>query len=113
MDPQQIMSRLRALFGSFHPVQIASLVAAFIMVVAIIVGSAWWVNAPTYALLFSDMEPETAGEIVTRLKTMKVAYQLDEGGRVNGTVQTGDIPKAATAPVGHVQGGAQAGQNRL
>jgi flagellar M-ring protein FliF len=81
MDVQPIMSRLKALLSSFHPAQLASLVGAFLLVVGIVVGSAYWVNTPTYALLFSDMEPETAGEIVTRLKTMKVAYQLDEGGR--------------------------------
>jgi flagellar M-ring protein FliF len=81
MDPQQIMSRVTALLSSFHPAQLASLVGAFVLVVGIVAGSAWWVNSPTYVLLFSDMEPEAAGEIVTRLKTMKVSYQLDEGGR--------------------------------
>ena len=79
MDPQQIMSRLKELFSSFHPAQLASLVGAFLLVVGVVVGSAWWVNAPTYGLLFSDMDPETASEIVTRLKTLKVSYQLDAG----------------------------------
>jgi hypothetical protein len=38
MDPQQIMSRLKVLFRSFHPAQLASLVAAFVLVVGIVVG---------------------------------------------------------------------------
>src|SRR5687767_1681178 len=81
MDPQQIMSRLKVLFASFHPAQLASLVAAFVLVVGIVIGSAWYLNTPSYGLLFSDMDPETAGEIVARLKTLKVSYQLDAGGR--------------------------------
>jgi flagellar M-ring protein FliF len=57
------------------------LATSFVLVVGIVAGSAWYLNAPTYALLFSDMDPETAGQIVTRLKTLKVPYQLDAGGR--------------------------------
>src|SRR3954466_3794827 len=58
-----------------------SLGAAFVAVVAIIGGSAGVVKKPTYALLFADMDAETAGQIVTKLKTMKVPYQLDPGGK--------------------------------
>src|SRR5215216_5903992 len=81
MDPQQILSRLKTLTSSFTPGQLMSLLCAFIAVVGIVAGSAWWANKPTYALLFADMDPETAGDVVTRLKTQKVQYQLDEGGR--------------------------------
>ena len=81
MDPQQIASRLKALMSSLHPAQLASLVAAFVLVVGIVVGSAWWLNTPSYVPLFVDMDNETAREVTTRLKSMKVAYRLDEGGR--------------------------------
>src|SRR4051794_5602924 len=81
MDPQQIFDRLKALVSSFTAPQLASLILAFTLVVGIVAGSALWLNKPTYALLFSDMDPETAGEIVTKLKTMKVSYELDAGGR--------------------------------
>ena len=81
MDPQQILERLRTLASTFSRTQLMSLAAAFLLVVALVASSAWWVKSPTYALLFSDMEAETAGQIVTKLKTLKVPYQLDEGGR--------------------------------
>ena len=81
MDPQQILDRLKALVSSLSAAQLASLVGAFVLVVGIVGGSALWLNKPTYALLFSDMDAETAGEIVTKLKNLKVQYQLDEGGR--------------------------------
>ena len=81
MDPQHMMSRLKALASSLNPGQIASLVGAFLLVVGIIVGGAWWVNAPTYALLYSDMDAEGAAMLVDKLKSLKVPYKLDEGGR--------------------------------
>jgi flagellar M-ring protein FliF len=81
MDPQQIMSRLKALASSLTPGQVASLLAAFVLVVGIVAGGAYWANRPTYALLYSDMEPDAASGMVTRLKTLKIDYVLDEGGR--------------------------------
>ena len=49
--------------------------------VGLVVGSAWYLNRPTYRVLFSDMDAEEAARVVERLKTDKVAYQLDDGGR--------------------------------
>lgn len=81
MDPQQLFSRLRTLAASFTPGQLVSLALAFVLVVGIFGGSAWWMKQTNYSLLFADMDPETAGEIVTRLKNANVPYQLDPGGR--------------------------------
>lgn len=81
MDPQQLLARLRTLTSSFTGGQLAMLATSFVLVVGVVAGSALYLNAPTYTLLFSDMDPETAGQIVTRLKNLKVQYQLDEGGR--------------------------------
>ena len=72
---------MRALGANFTTGQLASLFVSFALVVGIVGGSAIWINAPTYALLFADMDQESAGQVVTRLKSMKVPYQLDEGGR--------------------------------
>ena len=81
MDPQQIFARLSALASSLTPRQLVSMAGAFVLVVGIVVGSAYWVNQPTYALLFTDMDSDTAGQMVTRLKALKVNYELDPGGR--------------------------------
>src|SRR5262245_21039906 len=51
------------------------------MVVGIMAGSTYWIQRPNYALLFADMDPESANDVITRLKAAKVDYQLDEGGR--------------------------------
>jgi flagellar M-ring protein FliF len=81
VDPQQLLSRLRTLTSAFTTTQLVTLAGTFVLVVGIIAGSAWWLNKPTYALLFSDMDAESAGQIVTELKNRNVPYQLDAGGR--------------------------------
>lgn len=81
MDPHALLARARALAASFTRTQLLTLAAAFVLVVAIVAGSAWYVSAPSYALLFADMDPESAAQVVARLKDMNVAYELADGGR--------------------------------
>jgi flagellar M-ring protein FliF len=81
VDPKQFLDRLKALAGSLSPSQMVTIGVAFVAVVLVIVGSTYWLNSTDYVLLFSDMDPEAASEVVSRLKTQKVAYQIDQGGR--------------------------------
>src|SRR5690606_33943308 len=55
--------------------------AVFVAVVSVVVGSAYWINAPDYVLLVADMDAETANSVVSRLKADEVPYRLEEGGR--------------------------------
>jgi flagellar M-ring protein FliF len=80
MDPQQMLARLRAVTAAFTPAQLASLAGAFVLVVAIVGGSAWWLNRESYAPLFADLDPEAAGQMVARLKALNVRYELADGG---------------------------------
>src|SRR6476620_3223209 len=61
--------------------QRASLAAAFAVVVLVMGASTYWLNRTEYTLLFADVDPEAASDIVTKLKTQKIDYQLDNGGR--------------------------------
>lgn len=81
MNPEQILQRLNALRGSFTTTQLASLAGAFALVVGLVVGSAYWLNSPTYRLLFSEMDPESAAQVVERLRSLDVPFELTEGGR--------------------------------
>jgi len=81
VDPQQLLGHFKRLSATLTPKQIISLAVVFTGVVGVMVGSAYWINAPTYSLLFADMDAESASSVVNRLKTEKVDYQLDEGGR--------------------------------
>ncbi|MGE0316129.1 MAG: flagellar basal-body MS-ring/collar protein FliF [Vicinamibacterales bacterium] len=81
MNAQQILARLGAFTSSFTPAQLASLGGAFVLVVSVVAGSAWWLNRESYALLFADLDPEAASEMVSRLSAQSVPYQLEAGGR--------------------------------
>jgi flagellar M-ring protein FliF len=76
-----LLSQLKAFTSKFTLTQLITLGVAFVLVVAIVAGSAWWLNRGEWVLLFDDMDSESAAQVVTRLKSMKVPYQLDAGGR--------------------------------
>jgi len=81
VNPDQILAHLKRLTTTLTPRQLASLVGVFVAVVAVVGGSAYWVSAPTYTLLYSDLDAESAGAVVTRLKAAKIPYQIEEGSR--------------------------------
>jgi flagellar M-ring protein FliF len=81
VDFSRSLSRLKDLGGAMSAAQRASLAAAFAVVVLVMGASTYWLNRTDYALLFADVDPEAANDIVTKLKAQKVAYQLDNGGR--------------------------------
>jgi flagellar M-ring protein FliF len=81
VDPQQFFTRLKTLASALKPAQIATLAVAFVGIVVLVGGSALWLGSTSYSLLFSDMDAESAADVVSRLKTLKVPHELDQGGR--------------------------------
>ena len=81
MDPEQLAAKLRNITAPFTTGQLMTLAVTFVLVVGVVIASAMWLKKPTYRLLQSDLDPETMGQMVTRLKSLKVPYELDEGGR--------------------------------
>ena len=77
----QLLSRLKDLGVSLTPRQLGSLVAAFVAVVTLVGGTAYWVTRPAYALLFEDMDQAAASEVISKLEARKIDYQIDPGGR--------------------------------
>jgi flagellar M-ring protein FliF len=77
----QIFTHLKKLTTTLSAKQQLGLGAVFVAVVGVVVGSAYWISAPTYALLVADMDAETAASVVSRLKNDKVPYELGAGGR--------------------------------
>jgi len=80
LDFQQLSDKLKSLGGAMTRTQLVTLGVAFVLVVAVLGGSTWWLNSTDYALLFSDMDSETASQVVSKLKGLKVPFQLDPGG---------------------------------
>jgi flagellar M-ring protein FliF len=81
VDPKQFFARLKSLTGSLAPSQMATIGGAFLLVVLLVVGSTRYLSSNDWVLLFADMDPEAAADVMSRLKTQKVAYQIDQGGR--------------------------------
>jgi flagellar M-ring protein FliF len=81
VNPEQFLGRLKALRGNFSTSQLVSFAAAFLLVTGGIITLAYWLNAPTYTTLFTDLEPDSASQVVARLRDQKVPYQLVDGGR--------------------------------
>jgi flagellar M-ring protein FliF len=81
MDFSQLLGRLKTLTANFTTTQLVTLGVTFVLVVGIVGGSAFWLNAPTYTLLFADIDPDSAGQVIEKLKALKVKYQVDPGGR--------------------------------
>lgn len=81
MNPEQILEHVKKLTATLSPKQMATMAISFVGVVGLVVGVAYWVNAPSYALLYADLDPESANAVVTRLKNAKIQYVLDDGGR--------------------------------
>jgi flagellar M-ring protein FliF len=76
-----ITSLLQEKWGSLSGSQralVASFAAVLFMVIAI---SSVLVSRPKYAVLYSNLDPADAGQIVERLREQKVPYKLSQGGR--------------------------------
>ncbi|MCC6990778.1 MAG: flagellar M-ring protein FliF, partial [Acidobacteria bacterium] len=80
MNPQQILAHVNRLRATLSPGQIASLIAAFVAVVGVIAGSAYWANTPNYTTLYRDLDPESAQAVITKLKAANTPYKMDDGG---------------------------------
>jgi len=81
VDLQQLLERLKQLQSKLSTQQLITIGVAFVTVVLLIAGSAWYLSTPEYRVLFTDMEPEEASQVVARLSAQKVEYRLANGGR--------------------------------
>jgi flagellar M-ring protein FliF len=77
----KLLEQLKAVTSKFTLTQLVVLATTFVLVVGLVAGSAWWLNRDEYVLLFDDMDADSAAQVVTRLKSMKVPFELDAGGR--------------------------------
>ncbi|MFO7302589.1 MAG: flagellar basal-body MS-ring/collar protein FliF [Acidobacteriota bacterium] len=81
MNTDQLLAHFQKLRSTLKPSQMAALGGVFVAVVTLVVGSAYYLNAPDYTLLVADMDAETANAVVGRLKADRIPYQLGDGGR--------------------------------
>lgn len=78
---QSVVERSKAVRAALGTGQLVSLVVVFVGVVALLIGSTWYLNRTEYRVLFSDLNGEEAAKVVDRLTADNVDYQLQDGGR--------------------------------
>jgi flagellar M-ring protein FliF len=76
-----MLARAQAATAAFTRTQLVTIVLSFAAVVGLVGGSAFWLSRPDFALLFSDMDPEAAADVVSKLEAQKVHYRIEPGGR--------------------------------
>lgn len=74
------LDNFRQFFARLTRRQQATLGAAVVGVLAVLIAVAYWANRPDYALLFGRLDASDAGRIVEVLREERVAYQLRDGG---------------------------------
>lgn len=75
---------LKKIIEKWSQISTAKKSAAIVMLVSLILASYFffqWATRVQYASLFSNMEPESAGEVVEKLKAMNMPYRLSDEGR--------------------------------
>lgn len=80
MNPQQLLAHVARLRSNLSAAQIASLAGAFVAVVAVVAGSAYWAGRPTYTALYRGLDPESAQAVIQRLEQANTPYELSDGG---------------------------------
>ena len=80
MNPKQLLERLTSLSSTLSAAQLTTLGVTFLAVVVFVVGSAYWLNTPDYRILYSDLDPESAAQVVSYLEAAEVPFRLDTGG---------------------------------
>lgn len=89
---KQLFRNISAVLKAMSPSQAVVLVAviAGLIVGIAVVGN--WVKTVNYSILYSNLEPAEAGEIVSQLTEQKVPYKLEDGGTTI-LVPSGDVYK--------------------
>jgi len=75
-----LLQQIRTFLDQFSVGQRVALFTVLIGIVSAIIALSLWANRPEYALLYSDLAPEDANEIVSILRDDGVAYRLGAGG---------------------------------
>mgnify|MGYP005841848551 CR=1 FL=1 len=81
MNPGDLAARFRERWQALNQTQkiISALVAAGVIVSLFYLGQV--MTKPSYASLFTGLEPKDAGVIVEKLKAMKIPYQITDQGK--------------------------------
>lgn len=78
--PQDTIGQVKGVFGRLSPRQRLTVGLTFFGVLGTVLGLVLWAGRPEFSLLYGDLNPESAAEIVDALKEAGVPYRLSRGG---------------------------------
>lgn len=78
---QPYAEKLQAARARLSTSQLVTLGLTFVGVVGLLIGSTWYLNAPDYRVLYSDLSAESASQVVDKLTAENVGHRLADGGR--------------------------------
>ena len=79
MNP--LLDQLGNLFARYSGLQRVLISVIFIGIVSAIISLVIWANRPEFDILFADVEPTIASQIVSELRTQKIRYRIENNGR--------------------------------
>ena len=78
---ENFFNQISSMFNRYTLAQRSVIVTLFIGMLSAIIALVVWANRPEYELLFTDIDPSTASKMVGDLKSQKVKYRLENGGK--------------------------------
>src|SRR5688572_13066511 len=80
MNPA-LFANIKAFFARYSLQQKLGMAVAGGLVIVLTWGMVFFVNRVEHQILYSDLDPQEAQGIVSKLQSMQVSYELSEDGR--------------------------------
>ncbi len=79
---KEFLEKIKERLDKLSPPQKIALGVIVALLISTALVSALWIRSPEYGLLYSNLTPSDAAQVVKRLKEMRIPYKLEEGGRI-------------------------------
>lgn len=76
-----ILENLGRLVANMPPARRITLGLVALLCIGALLGVSYWGSQPQYQLLYANLEPKAASAVLDELRSEKVVYRLDEGGK--------------------------------
>jgi len=78
---EKLFNQIATLFNRYTVAQKTLIITLAVGMISAIISLVIWANRPEYELLYTEIDPSTASKMVGDLKSNKVKYRLENGGK--------------------------------
>jgi len=78
---EKLFNQIATLFNRYTVAQRTLIITLAVGMISAIISLVIWANRPEYELLYTEIDPSTASKMVGDLKSNKVKYRLENGGK--------------------------------